>query len=196
MKNILKLAPRYPTKVSINLAYQARVYHKPKNVILISVLLILIVLFGKFAVADRFTHLREAEEALGAAEALLTELQASNAQWDAIAAEYQLYSYQSYSDEEKALVDRMEIFNLVEQHLMTVSKVSNLSLKGNTLSATLSGLTLKDTSYLIQNLRSSPIVQDVSIFTAATASVQSDVMNNVISMTITLKRTDKVGDAQ
>lgn len=185
---------RYPTKQTINLAYREWVFSRPKTIVPVLIILVLIGVFSKFAVFDLITKVRQEQEILVATEVELKQLQADNANSEILIKEYKQYSYSSFSPEEKMLVDRMEVLVLIEQHLMTMAQVSSISIMENTVTLNFSNLTLQEASDLIIDLNSCPIVQDVFVYTAASQVKKPKGMTNLIYMTINLKQIDKAGD--
>jgi hypothetical protein len=185
---------RYPTKNTINLAFRERALFRPKIVIPVLALLVLLGVFSKFAVLDLIGQVRQAQETLVATELELKRLQVDNANSGELMREYKQYSYSGFSPEEKMLVDRMDILILIEQHLMTVAQVSAISIKENTVALHFSDLTLQEAADLIIDLNASPMVQDVFIYTATSQEKKPKGMTNVITMTINLKQVDKGGE--
>ncbi len=188
---------QYPTKVTVNLAMRERSMNSPRTLLpLFLVLLVAIGAFSKFAVIDRLTEAGAARAGLKAAEAVLAEAQSQNAGFAAVLEEYSRYSDSGLSEEEKAAVDRMEILDLLDGQLMATSRVSDVSVKGGTMTVTVSGLTLQGLSGLMRQLKDSGMVSDVQVYSAGTDSVQTgESLLAGVTMTITMAQPGKGGGA-
>lgn len=179
--------PHYPSKATLNLAMREKSQFAPGK--LIPLLLLLVALaggFGKFAVADRLTQVSQAEAALYALQQQRSELEAATADYDTLLEEFSRYSVSWMSEEEKSLIPRSDILALIEDELMPNSQVLRFSSNGNLLSAELGGITLEDTSCIVQRLYQLPNVVNVSVYTASskTQAGNQTSVSMVITMTV------------
>lgn len=183
----------YPSKTTLNLCRKEKSSWKLSRVIpAFTSLALAVVLFGKFAVADRLTHVSQEQQALAALEARVGELERATADYDAVLEEYTTYSVGWMTTEEQAAVDRVKVLDLVETELMSTAAVRQFSLTGNVLSVSLAGVTLEDTSRIVQRLYAWPQVSSVSVYTASTQQRAAE--ETAVSMVVTLVQPEEGGE--
>lgn len=172
-EKVKKVKPvKYPDKQTVNLAERPKTINSPVRAIPIFLCaLVVIALFAKFGVIDQITRQQDAADALADAQSRLDLAIALNADYTKISDEYNLYSLNSLSDEELSAVDRLEIIDLLDKELLSSTLVSAVSINGNVMLVQFTGLSLEQTSELIDSLLNYPIVAGVSVSTAgATAA--------------------------
>lgn len=184
-----------PSKTTLNLAIREKNPLSPVKVIpSVAILLIAAFLFSKFAVADRLVKVSQAQGQLARLEAQEQALIDAVADYDAVAGLYARYSVGWMTDEEKTLLLRSEILDLIQEELMPNSRIGNFSISGNILSVQMSGITLNGTSQLVQRLYQLPSVTNVSVYTAATKEDTGDQVS--VSMVITMTIPPEGGEAK
>lgn len=177
---------QYPTKTTVNLVIRERSKHSFSRIIPILAAVVLVVgLFCKFAVLDRFSAASRAEQEAAAAEGHLADLQASNAEYETVRVEYARYFSDELTGDIPAVADYMEVLQLIESKLMRNAGVSSATFSGNTLSVQLTDITLSRASEILADLHSSKLVESVQIYTADTDEKTSD-QRATVAMTITL----------
>ena len=176
----------YPAKRSMNLFYKPDRTTKPATIALY-VLFVLVCLLGlgKFLVYDVWVETTEAQRALTAAEeqleGVLLELTDYSEVWER-------YSRYSATEEERDLIDRMEVLALLDEAVGTTAVMDAVSIGGSTVQLQFSGVTLAQTARIVSALEASPIVAYTMVNTAATtqsegapaddsAPVQASVLN-------------------
>ena len=175
----------YPSKVTLNLAMREKSPFSPVKLLPALVLLAaLALLFGKFAVADRLAAVDKAQGELAALKEQSAQLEAATAGYDELLELYSHYSVGWMTDEEKLTLPRTELLDLIESELMPASQVRRFSVSGNVLSVELGGITLNDTSRIVQRLYQRPDVTNVAVYTASTKTEKGD--QAAVSMVITL----------
>lgn len=183
----------YPSKTTLNLAMRRKSEFHPKRLVpLLLVLFLCAALFGKFAVSDRLQRVNEAQARLTALQSQKTDLLAATADYDEVAERYRLYSVGWMTEEEAALVDRVGMLDLIESELMGKGRVLGLTASGNLLSVQLSGITLDDTSTIVERLYQRDDVVNVSVYTATTAEETGS--NAAVSLIVTM--TAEGGEAE
>lgn len=187
-----KKAVTYPSKTTLNLCKKEKSAWRPGRVIpMFAALLTAAVLFGKFAVADRLAEVSRQQQILSALETQVQSLERATADYDDVLEEYRLYSVGWMTDEERAAVDRVGLLGLIETELMSAASVRQFSTSGNVLSVRLAGVTLEDTSRIVQRLYTWPEVTGVSVYTASTQQEQGEEAS--VSMVITLEQAEEGG---
>lgn len=153
-----------PTKTVMNLVMKEKSAVRLSRVIpAVLVILVVAVLFGKFAVADRFARLRDAEDELAARKAWLQQLELYYADYDEVKEQYNEYTYKGF---DRTIADRQEILDLLESDIIPYSETQSVSVTGNVFSTTLTGLTLDQVSTMISRLEANPLVERVTVSTA------------------------------
>lgn len=148
--------------------------------------------FGKFAVADRLAQVNRAEAELHTLQQQRSELEAATADYAALQEEYSRYSVSWMSEEEKSLVPRSDMLALIGAELIPNSQVLRFSSSGNLLSVELGGITLEDTSSIVQRLYQLPNVVNVSVYTASSKTQAGN--QSSVSMIITMTASQEGGD--
>ncbi|MDO4271200.1 MAG: hypothetical protein Q4C72_09810 [Eubacteriales bacterium] len=184
---MMKKNNRYPEKTSLNLAMRERTINSPSRIIPIAVVLaVLIGLFAKFAVIDRLMAVNLAQREVAEIKRQVDELDAANAGYDELLDEYALHSTSWMSTMELALVDRAAVFGLLESAVLPSAQLRDLSMQENTLSLSLTGLSLRDASDIVTRLKARDDVLDVSVYTAGSAAGLDNTRTGSVTMTITL----------
>ena len=120
---------------------------------------------GKFLVYDVWVETTQAQQALAAAErqrdSLLLELTDYNEVWER-------YSRYSATEEEQALIDRMEVLALLDEAVGTTASMDAVSISGSTVQLQFSGVTLAQTAQIVKALEAYPIVAYTMVNTAST----------------------------
>lgn len=177
---------QYPTKTTVNLVIRERSkYPFPRMVAVLAAVAVVVGLFCKFAVLDRFSAAGLAEQEASAAERHLADLQASNAEYETVRVEYARYFSDELTGDIPAVADYMEVLQLIESKLMSRAGVSSATFSGNTLSVQLTDITLSRASEILADLHGSKLVESVQIYTADTEE-QTSGQRATVAMTITL----------
>ena len=176
----------YPSKQYLNLAVKEKKALDLK-IIIPSVILIIAAAaaFCKFAVLDRFAKVDAAEAELRSLNATLAVANAQLEDYDKVLEEYQKYSVNWMDDVEKSLVLKTDMIDLINNEILKNSETRSLSITGNTISAQLVGLSLSQTSALLDRLNARDDVQDVQIFTATTEEALENQV--IVSLLVTMK---------
>lgn len=190
-----KKAVVYPSKTTLNLCMKEKSPWRPGRVIpTFTALALAVVLFGKYAVADRLAKVSQEQQVLAGLTAQVQTLEKATVDYDAVQEEYGRYSVGWMTDEEKAAVDRVEMLDLIEAELIPAATVQQFSITDNVLSLSLAGVTLEDTSRIVQRLYTWPQVTGVSVYTASTQQQQA-AEEATVSMVVTLARAEEGGEA-
>lgn len=181
-----KASSEYPSKTTMNLAATEGRTVNLRNTILVGILLlVLVVLFAKFAVADFYGQVSQKQAELSTQKAQLAQVESKLANYDSVKAEYE--SYGTYvTGSSAAQVDALTVLNLVDQQIMPSARVTAINLKDNSLSLSLTNVSLDTIGNLVKTLNAQSIVSNVSVSTAAnSATAASDV---TATMVITLQQ--------
>lgn len=162
----------YPTKQAMNLFYKPDRTTKPATIALY-VLFVLVCLLGlsKFLVYDLWDSARQAEAQAAAEQARLQGVMDGLSDYQEVLERYRLYSA---TEEEEALVDRMEVLDLLEGVLGGTANMNAVSIGGDAVQLQISGITLAEAARIVRELEASPIVAGTTVNTAATTDGGSD----------------------
>lgn len=166
----------YPVKRTMNLFYKPDRTTKPATIALY-VLFVLVCLLGlsKFLIYDLWNETRQAEAEMAAEEARLQSVMAELADYQQVKERYSIYSA---TEEEAALVDRMEILALLES-VLGDRLMNTVSIGGDAVQLQISGVTLAEAASIVRELEASPIVAGTTVSTAATTEDSDQIQANV-----------------
>ena len=168
----------YPSKRSMNLYYKPDRTTKPATAALYILFALTCLLgLGKVLVYDLWAETRNAERALAVEQTRLEGVTAELADYSQVRERYSLYSA---TEEEQALIDRMEVLDLLDGALGTQARLDAVSISGDAVQLQFSGVTLAQTAQIVRTLEASPIVASTRVNTASTtegagAQVQASV---------------------
>lgn len=169
----------YPAKTSMNLFYKPDRTTRPATVALY-ILFALVCLLGlsKLLVYDLWLENHEAQQSLSAAREQLTGAMGQLADYDEVRERYNRYSA---TDEERALIDRVAVLDLLDTAIAGTARLDSVSISGDAAQVQFSGATLAETAQIVRALESSPIVAGTVVNTASTtenagALVQTSIM--------------------
>lgn len=167
-----------PTKRTMNLFYKPDRTTKPATIALY-VLFALTCLLGlsKVLVYDLWTETRQAQRALESSQAQLEGIMAELADYGQVQERYSRYSA---TEEERELIDRMEVLALLDAAAGD-AELNAIAINENQVQVQLSGVTLAQTAGIVSRLEESPLVAATWVNTAATtqdtgALVQSSIL--------------------
>ena len=157
---------KYPTKTSMNLFYKPDRTTKPSTIALYT-LFVLVLLLGlsKWLVYDLWMEKQEAEQVLAATQEELSGVMFQLADYDEVQENYVRYSA---TDEERALVDRMEVLAMLESAAGDAEQ-NVISISGDQVQVQFSNVTLAQTAEIVSRLEASPLVAGTVVNTASTA---------------------------
>lgn len=151
----------------VNLAQKEKSEFRPQILIpLVVAVLVAAALFGKFAVYDRYQQLSELNSRLAEAQARKSALTIATADYDEVKAEYDKYSIGWMNPEEKALLLKSEVLKMVEDELVPNGRIYSVLSSGNIVTCKIAGITLDDTSNIVQKLYTRDDVLGVEISSA------------------------------
>ena len=177
---------KFPSKRSLNLCQNDEDEHKTaKTWIAFAIYLVCLALFVHFGVFNQLQKINNLESVYNATEAQLSELQDANSDYEEVRAEYSHYGNGYLNDEEKALQDRLDMIDVIEQQLLDQGALEAINITGNTAELTINSEKLSNLSEIVANLESSDIVSYVTVSTST--NDQSDSTEVLSTMTITFK---------
>lgn len=168
----------YPTKRTMNLFYKPDRTTRPATIALY-VLFALTCLLGlsKVLVYDLWAEARQARLSLESAQTQLAGILTELTDYSQVQEDYSRYSA---TEEERELIDRMEVLSLLDS-AAEGAELNAVAINGNQVQVQLSGVTLAQTAGIVNRLEASPLVAGTWVNTAATtqdagALVQSSIL--------------------
>ena len=199
-EGVRKLAKKvvYPSKTTLNLCIKEKSQFNAARLIpLLLIVLILAAVFCKFGVIDRMQRTSKLQAETAALRSQRDALNAELANYDDIAAQYSRYSIGWMTEDEKTLVKRSDMLDLVESMLMPGHEVRDVTVNNNMLSATIAGVTLQDTSKLVEALYAREDVSNVVVYTASNGTTKDGETGvPAVSMIITMQAVEEGGEAK
>ena len=171
---------KMPVKKSINLVI------KPDSAVsmsrlgpVIAILVIVVLLFGKFMVVDKILAAVNATNEVADLQSKLQGVYATIATYDEVADDYAHYTYSGMTEEELGLVDRVKVMKLLERVLGTGDTTKSWNLTGNILKLRVNGTSLRELNEVSRLLEQDPIVDQCIISTANKSKQQQQDLSDV-----------------
>lgn len=171
------------SKQTMNLAIREK--NMAKSILpipIVAAIVLAAALVGKFGVADRLAQVNAARREVDSIKDQIVAMEAAYADMEEVRAEYNRYTYKDF---DRTLADRMDILALIEREIFPVCQVQRLSLAQKRLDLSLEGLTLENTSELINRLTADELVDSVRVSTATTTE-ENGTVHRTTEMTILL----------
>lgn len=180
----------FPTKTTMNLYYKEEVSTKVSTWMLyVLFALVVLLAFAKFSFFDVREQLVDANQSLGETQSQLAGIQAELKDYNTVDRQYMIYSYGYLTGDDSSLADRLDILQMVESKLMDKAQISSLSISGNTVTVNFSSITLKTAASIVKDLKTSSMVTNVTVDTAA-----SDAGSQSATMVITVQKEGGTGE--
>ena len=189
-------AAQMPSKTTMNLAIREVNEADRKSNIAIAVIAILaIVLLGKFGFLDVYSEWQTANDQKNAAQQDWADAQLMLATYQKTADRYSHYFNAFLTDEELAMVDRIELLDMLQTELFQQARMISLSVETNQenkmdqVITQFSGVTLQQAGILQAHLLQNPMVWDAFYTVAQTDKEDAGVGEDkevTITMTVLL----------
>lgn len=157
---------RYPEKRSMNLFYKPDRTTKPATAALY-ILFAVVCLLGlsKILIYDVWEETNQARRGLETEQEKLDGVMLQLSDYDEVKENYVRYAA---TEEEQALVDRMEILAMLEETVGIDGITGSVSISGSTVQLQFSGATLAEIAQIVTRVEASPIVAGTLVSTAST----------------------------
>ena len=166
-----KKQSRVDQKRTMNLFYKPDRTTKPATIALYTLFAVVCLLgLGKILVYDLWMETNAARQALAAAQGELDAVVQELADYNDVRERYQRYSA---TDEERELIDRMEVLALLDGAVGATAEMGAITISRDTVQIRFSGVTLAQTAQIVRTLESSPIVAGTEVHTASTTERES-----------------------
>ena len=135
---------------------------------LILLIVLLAAAFSKYGVMDRFQRLEETKQKLAMMQSETKLLEAQLADYDEVAEEYSRYATGFLNESENALVDKSEVFKLIDKELIPSGRITEISSNAQAVTCSIAGISLDDASRLVEKLYARDDVDSVYISSVTT----------------------------
>ncbi len=180
----------YPVKRSMNLYYKPDRTTKPATIALYALFVLVCLLgLGKLLVYDLWVETTSAQQALAAAQDQLEDAALELKDYNEVR---QRYSRYSATEEEQALIDRMEVLALLDSAVGATAAMDSADISGDTAQIRFSGVTLAQTARIINALEASPIVAGTIVNTAATT--ETDAADGLVQANVLIRLQKEVAE--
>lgn len=167
----------YPTKTTMNLYYKPDRTTKPSTIALYALFAAVVLLaLAKYLVYDVLQENRAAKRSLASAQNELNDVLAQLTDYDEVQERYFRYAA---TDEERALVDRMDVLAMLNS-TVGIAKIDSITINGSRCQIQISDVTLAQTATIVSNLESSQLVSSVVVNTAASTGSDTDLTRSSI----------------
>ncbi len=158
-----------PNKKTMNLVILEKGENsKTTDIVLIVLLVVILAVFAKFGVLDQYNKKKAAEEEYVAAQQELEQNKQLLARYEAVFEKFSHYFKAFLSDEELKLVDRIQLIDMLDEHLFNVAEMQSISINGNSINISFYDVTLEQVGQLAQDLSDNELVTNVDLQTAVT----------------------------
>ena len=172
-KNTAKL--KLPKKQTMNLCAREKSDNSLSKVLPVFLLLVIFVaVFAKFGVIDRFAALSETRSRYEAAQTQLAELNSSLSDYDQVQEDYYRYTKHYLTADELALMDRVELLDLLETKSRNLAYITSVSITGNAAVIKVRADTLADVATLRLSLEKADGVTGVTVYNADTTEATEE----------------------
>ena len=152
------------SKNTLNLLVKKKSFVTGKNIVPLFLLIVLgATAIGKFMVYDLYQDLDDAKGVLYSLERDIADIDEQLENYEEIKSQYESFSHQVYTEEEKALVSRRDILNLIETVIMPVATVESCSIYDEVAQLTINDITLDETASMLLNIQSNAMVVGTSL---------------------------------
>ena len=167
MKKITK--DRYPEKTSINLVMKEQEQGNWKaQLSIFAVFLVLLGVFVRVEVVGRLNSVMEASAQYNDMQSQIAAFQQYNEDYEQVEEAYSHYSNNYLTEEEKALQDRLQIFEMLETYVMPHAQIQSIEISENTVTVIISRTNLNIVSSIVAMLEGDSRTSYVSVSTAQT----------------------------
>ena len=177
-----KVSAAAPTKKTMNFSHHVSSFDLRKMMPAIIVIVIVIGLFAKFGIIDQLSKKTAAFAELSDIQTQQDVLNAKLKDYPELEKQYGRYSYGWMSEDEVSLVDRMEVYKLIESKIMDAAVIENFAVNGNVITMNMRGITLKEASAVVKDLESSPMVDSAYVYSAEAENAEQAEMFMTVNL--------------
>lgn len=181
--------PKMPSKTTMNLVIKEKEGNGPNiNIIIGIVVVIFLIVFGKFGVWDVYQKKVAAQAEVDEVTKTYEQNEAIIARYGKMMEKYSHYYYAFLTDDELKLVDRLELMDMLGSELFSQAAMQSCSIHENMVSITLNDVTLDQLGELAEKLSQNEMVTNVDVNTTSTYEEDgAGKLNKVISAAVIIE---------
>lgn len=190
-----------PEKKEMNLYVRQITDNSLRRVLPFAIFLVIVIgIFGKFAVVDRLVELSEKNRKYEETTAIISDLSLQLKDYDSVEERYIRYTEHYKTDEENVLLKREKILKVIDKASSNLATVESISITDNVVLARIVSKNLDDIRKLKTKLENSPFVSLVNVYNADRGDrgtvyegrVQGSIVINVIDPEKPVIKTENV----
>ena len=171
---------KYPEKTQINLVRFETEKSHSKDILIILLILLCLIAFAKYGVYDEFLKLQAAQKEYSVVQGQLIDLRQANSNYEDVKKEYDRVTEWYMTEEEKSVIDKLDVLKMLEEDLMPYVEVMNLSVAGTMITAQTGYTNLETVAEFLLKLQSDSRNRTATVTTTAAAG-QKDKKENVVA---------------
>ena len=171
-----------PLKKTMNFSRHVSSFDLRKMAPYLIVIVIVLALFAKFGFIDQLSKKSDAYAQLADIQSQQEMLDLKLKDYPELEKQYGRYSYGWMSEDEVSLVDRMEIYSLIESKIMDAAVIEDFAINGNVITMNIRGITLIQASAVVKDLESSPMVDSAYVYSAEAENAEQAEMFMTVNL--------------
>lgn len=171
-----------PTKKTMNFSRHVSSFDLRKMAPYLIVIVIVLALFAKFGFIDQLSKKTDAYAQLADIQSQQEMLNLKLKDYPELEKQYGRYSYGWMNEDEVSLVDRMEVYSLIESKVKDTAVIENFAVNGNVITMNIRGITLIQASAVVKDLESSPMVESAYVYSAEAENAEQAEMFMTINI--------------
>ena len=171
-----------PLKKTMNFSRHVSSFDLRKMAPYLIVIVIVLALFAKFGFIDQLSKKSDAYAQLADIQSQQEMLDLKLKDYPELEKQYGRYSYGWMSEDEVSLVDRMEVYSLIESKIMDAAVIENFAINGNVITMNIRGITLIQASAVVKDLESSPMVDSAYVYSAEAENAEQAEMFMTVNL--------------
>ena len=171
-----------PSKKTMNFSRHVSSFDLRKMAPYLIVIVIVLALFAKFGFIDQLSKKSDAYAQLADIQSQQEMLDLKLKDYPELEKQYGRYSYGWMSEDEVSLVDRMEVYSLIESKIMDAAVIEDFAINGNVITMNIRGITLIQASSVVKDLESSPMVDSAYVYSAEAENAEQAEMFMTVNL--------------
>lgn len=175
---------KYPDKNYINLIQDETRGNNRRAILWFLLFLVVLAVFVKFAVIDQLDKVARAEREYNVALAQVNAMRQSNSEYDDVKREYDEVTDWYMTDEEKAEVDKTNVFRMLEEDMGRYVGIKSVQIAGSTVVVQTDITDLQTVSQFLSALQNDARNGFVTVTTASASNGKEESNNKVTASVI------------
>ena len=171
-----------PSKKTMNFSRHVSSFDLRKMAPYLIVIVIVLALFAKFGFIDQLSKKPDAYAQLADIQSQQEMLDLKLKDYPELEKQYGRYSYGWMSEDEVSLVDRMEVYSLIESKIMDAAVIEDFAINGNVITMNIRGITLIQASAVVKDLESSDMVDSAYVYSAEAENAEQAEMFMTVNL--------------